>query len=298
MIPRALRPSLSFPRRRWLLLALAAGLVAMLLVPAGALADWISPESGGSPNADKIDTLYKIVLYMGGVIFLLVEGILLYSIFKFRARRRGPAPAQVHGNTPLEIGWTVAAAVIVLVIAGITFAFLGGIKNPPNSSASGLQAAAGVQLATVEAPKTPSGKALHIDVNGQQFIWRYDYVDGQRLTENRPVYAYYRMVVPTNTTVILRINASDVIHSWWIPKLGGKADATPGYNNYTWFKIKNAGIYKGQCAELCGEGHADMRAEVQAVSPDQYRAWYTQQRQNLLASQAALAAQRKAGVGQ
>ncbi|MBX5469821.1 MAG: cytochrome c oxidase subunit II [Thermoleophilaceae bacterium] len=273
----------------------------MLIGPSAALADWISPESGGSPNADKVDTLYTIVLCMGIVIFVLVEGLLLYSIFKFRARRRGPQPAQVHGNTRLEVGWTVAAAVIVLVIAGITFAFLGGIKNPPSSSPTGLQGASGVQLATVGALKTPSGKALHIDVNGQQYIWRYDYVDQPRLTENRPVYAYYRMVVPTDTTVILKLNASDVIHSWWIPRLGGKADATPGHDNYTWFKIpgKYAGqIFKGQCAELCGEGHADMRAEVQALPPDQFKAWFERQRNDLLASQKALAAQRKAGVGQ
>ena len=92
-------------------------------------------------------------------------------------------------------------------------------------------------------------------MNGQQYLWRYDYPGGD-------VFSYYRMVVPTNTTVVLKITSSDVIHSWWIPKLGGKADATPGHTNETWFKISKAGIYEGQCAELCGSNHADMRAEV------------------------------------
>ena len=96
-------------------------------------------------------------------------------------------------------------------------------------------------------------------MNGQQYLWRYDYPGSK-------VFTYHQLVVPTDTTVVLKITSSDVIHSWWIPKLGGKADATPGYTNETWFKISKPGIYKGQCAELCGSGHADMRAQVQAVS--------------------------------
>ena len=90
-------------------------------------------------------------------------------------------------------------------------------------------------------------------MNGQQYLWRYDYPGGRGLS-------YYELVVPTNTTVTLNITSSDVHHSWWIPKLGGKADAMPGHTNETWFKITKAGTYEGQCAELCGEGHADMRA--------------------------------------
>ncbi|HKN95439.1 MAG TPA: cytochrome c oxidase subunit II [Thermoleophilaceae bacterium] len=275
------------------------GAAALLLALAPvASADWFSPESGGSPNANDIDTLYKIVMYIGIVIFFLVEGLLLYSVIRFRRRRRGPEPAMVHGNTPLEVGWTIGAALIVAIIAAITFIYLPRIKNPPNSSANGLQQFAGVDFASVEQPKPPNGKALRINVVGQQYIWRYDYIGAQRLTENRPVYAYYQMVVPTNTTVILQINSSDVAHSWWIPKLGGKADAIPGHNNYTWFKISKPGIYKGQCAELCGNNHADMLAEVRAVPPDQFTAWLTSQRQAILQSQQALAAQRKAGEGQ
>jgi cytochrome c oxidase subunit II len=292
MIARAL------PRRRAFLLGLAGALVLLLALAPIASADWLTPESGGSPNANDIDTLYKIVLAIGAVIFIGVEGLLIYSVVKFRRRRGGPEPALVHGNTPLEVGWTVGAALIVAIIAAITFVYLPKIKNPPNSSANGLQQLAGVEFASLTEPKPPNGKALHINVVGQQYIWRYDYVDAQRLTENRPVYSYYEMVVPTNTTVVLQINSADVAHSWWIPKLGGKADAIPGHNNYTWFKIPKPGIYKGQCAELCGNNHADMLAQVRAVPPDQYKAWVAGQRQAILQSQQALAAQRKAGEGQ
>jgi cytochrome c oxidase subunit II len=295
MIARAL----PVPRRRSVIgVALAGALVLSLVFASLASANGISPEDGGSPNANDIHTLFLIVLAIGAVIFLLVEGVLIYAIVKFRRRRGGPEPAMVHGNTPLEVGWTVGAALIVAGIAAVTFVFLPGIKNPPNSNANGLQQLAGIEFASVEQPKPPNGKALRIDVVGQQYIWRYDYIAARpRLTENRPVFSYYQMVVPTNTTVVLQINSADVAHSWWIPSLGGKADAIPGHNNYTWFKISKPGIYHGQCAELCGNNHADMRAEVLAVPPDQFRAWVTKQRLDILASQQALAAARKAGQG-
>jgi cytochrome c oxidase subunit 2 len=292
MIPRAL------PRRRAIFLALAGATVLLLALAPIASADWISPESGGSPNANYIDTLYKIVLYIGAVIFILVEGLLITAVVRFRRKRHGPEPAMVHGNTPLEVGWTIGAAAIVAVIAVITFIYLPKIKNPPNSSASGLQQLAGLKFASLTQPNPPNGKALHINVVGQQYIWRYDYISARpRLTENRPVYAYESMVVPTNTTVVLQINSADVAHSWWIPKLGGKADAIPGHNNYTWFKISKPGVYRGQCAELCGNNHADMFAQVHAVSPDQFRLWVATQRREILQSQQALSAARKAGQG-
>jgi cytochrome c oxidase subunit 2 len=293
MIPRAL------PRRRAILLALTGAALLLLAVAPIASADWITPESrGGSPNAEHIDTLYKIVLYIGLAIFLLVEGLLITAIIRFRRRRHGPEPAMVHGNTPLEVGWTIGAALIVAVIAAITFVFLPKIKNPPGSSPNGFAQLAGTRVASLEIPKPPPGtRSLRINVVGQQYIWRYDYIGAKRLTENRPVFAYFSMVVPTNTTVILQINSADVVHSWWIPALGGKADGVPGYNNYTWFKISKPGIYRGQCAELCGNNHADMRAQVHAVTPAQFRVWLNTQRQEILNSQRELAAQRKRGLG-
>ena len=111
-----------------------------------ASASFIGPEDGGSPNADRIHTLYVIVLIVGAVIFVLVEGLLIAAIIKFRRKRGGPEPALVHGNTPLEVGWTIGAAVIVASLAAVTFAFLPSIKNPPDSNANGLQQFAGLRV--------------------------------------------------------------------------------------------------------------------------------------------------------
>ena len=103
--------------------------------------------------------------------------------------------------------------------------------------------------------------------------------------------------MPTNTTVVLEIEASDVIHSWWIPKFGPKADAVPGYVNESWFKVPKEGTYRGQCAELCGSGHADMRAKVVAVSPEAFKAWADNKRDEIQQAGEELAAQRKQGEG-
>ena len=263
-------------------------MVALLVAAPGALGDALTPESGGSPQAEDIDTLYKVTLYIAIVIFLIVEGTLIWSLVRYRQRRRGPDAVQVRGNTPLELGWTVAAALILVVLTVVTFLYLNDIKNPPPSGPGGLQAA-GNQFAVLGQPKPPKsgGPTLHIVVNGQQYIWRYDYPGNPQL------FSYYEMVVPTNTTVTLAITGSDVIHSWWIPKLGGKVDGVPGHTAETWFKISKPGKYYGQCAELCGSGHADMRAVVTAVSPADYEAWAERQRADIKAAQEGLARQRE-----
>ena len=280
-----------------LLVIAVAALVLLAAAPAfGADVTW-RPLDGASPNQDKIRTLYTITFIMGMVILVFVEALIIYSIVKFRRRRGGPEPVAVHGNAPLEIGWTIGAITLVAIVSVITFLFLPGILNPEKSGANGVQFAAGVPTAAVGQEPPPGGKSLHIHVNGQQYIWRFDYVGEKPLDGGRPMYAYQEMVVPINTTVTLKIYSSDVVHSWWIPRLGGKADATPGHTNETWFKISKPGIYKGQCAELCGDNHADMRAQVRAVPVDQYNAWVEKQRTNILAAQKALAAQRKAGQG-
>jgi cytochrome c oxidase subunit 2 len=271
--------------------ALAAAMAVLLMLAPGAMADVFTPESGGSSNADDIDSLYKIVMYVSIPIFLTVEGALIWSLIKFRERRGGPAPVQIRGNQPLELGWTVGAAVILVVLATITFLYLGPIKNPPASDASGL--AQGAQVASVDQPAPPkgAGRPLTIGVNGQQYLWRFQYPGG------RAAYSYYRMIVPTHTTVVLKITSSDVAHSWWIPKLGGKADALPGHTNQTWFKIDKEGTYKGQCAELCGDGHADMRSVVKAVSPQAYQAFVARRQRQITESQRALAEQRRQREG-
>jgi cytochrome c oxidase subunit 2 len=269
--------------------AFAAALLLLLGLAAPALAGYVSPETGGSPNAEHISTLYEITLYIAIVVFVGVEGTLLWSLFRYRARRGGAEPAQVRGNTPLEIGWTVGAALILVLLTVVTFLYIGDIQNPPAGGPAGLQAAAGVKFASIDQPAPPGDETLHINVNGQQYLWRYDYTgygDDQ-------LFSYYNMVVPVNTTVTLSITSSDVAHSWWIPELGGKADAVPGHTNQTWFKITKPGVYEGQCAELCGANHADMGARVTALPVDEFEAWAERQRADIAESKTLLSKQRE-----
>jgi cytochrome c oxidase subunit II len=273
--------------RRVPLLALLA-LVALLIAAPGASADLLTPESGPSENANDIDALYKITLYMGIVIFLLVESVLIYSLIKFRARRGGPEPAQIRGNTPLEISWTIGAALILVVLAAVTFIYLPDIKNPPDSRADGLELAEGVDYATINQKEPPNGNALKIRVTGQQYLWRYDY-EGQ----DDQLFSFHTLYVPVNTTVTLTGFSSDVVHSWWVPKLGGKMDVVPGHENETWFRADEEGTYDGVCAELCGEGHADMRTRVVVLPVDEYQAWAEQQATDIKEAQEGLAEQRE-----
>jgi cytochrome c oxidase subunit 2 len=243
---------------------------------------FFTPQSGGSSNADQIDSLYKITLVIALVIFALVEAALLYALIKFRARK-GAVPALIRGNTRLEVGWTVGAAVVLLALAIVTFAKLSSIQNPPNSSAEGdkLAGGSGLLYASSERKLPPDGKSLNIKVIGRQYIWQYVYPGASEPDGLGAPYSYEEMVVPTHTTVTLDIVSSDVVHSWWVPKLGGKFQAVPGYHNYTWFKVEKPGIYRGQCAVLCGRGHARMIATVKAVPPAQFDQWLEYQKKEL-----------------
>jgi cytochrome c oxidase subunit 2 len=279
--------------------ALLGGAAVLLTTAPAASAGTILPQNaGGSPNAEKIQTLYLIALVIGFLIFLLVEGVLIYILINNRKKRGGPEPAQVRGNTPLEVGWTMGAAAILVVLGAVTFIYLGGIKNPARSGPNGLNQASAAQFASIDQPLPPNPRdALNIKVNGQQYIWRYTYPNGAT--------TFYDMVVPYNTTVTLDITSSDVNHSWWIPDLGGKADAIPSYTNHTWFKVTKQGnqsfrgfthaeTFNGSCAELCGENHADMRMRVIAVPVDQYQIWVERQKVELEQARTALGKQREA----
>lgn len=278
--PRALlRSQRSRRRLAALLLYPVVAYGTMLAVAPSALA-FFTPESGGSPNANSIDSLYKIVLYIALVVFVVVEGALGYALWRFRASKHKVAE-QTHGNTKLEIGWTLGAVVIVVALATVTLLKLGSIDNPQETSPNGAKLAGqgGVLYASSEKRLPPSKKYLEVEVIGRQFIWEYVY-GGQKAGFGAP-YSYEQMVVPTNTTVVINVVSVDVIHGWWIPALGGKLQAVPGYHNYGWFKIEKPGIYRGQCANLCGRGHARMIASVRAVPPAQYEEWIAKRAQEI-----------------
>jgi cytochrome c oxidase subunit 2 len=262
-----------------------------LLAALNTLAGIFLPESGPSKNANDIAELYALIMVMALIVFAGVEGTLIWILFRFKARR-GRVAAQIHGNTRLEIGWTVGAAVILVFITVVTFIKLPGIKNPPASDidANGAKVASTTLLASTDQPNAPKGAKLNIVVDGQQYVWRFQYPR----VDNKEVFSYEEMVVPVGMTVTLDITADDVAHSWWIPKLGGKMDAVPGYVNKAWFKADEPGTWEGQCAELCGRNHANMLARVRAVPFDEYQAWYDRQAADIKAARDAGAKQRAA----
>ena len=274
-----------------------AALLAALVLPGPAFADFFTPEDGGSANADSIDTLYKIVFAMAMLILVGVWAALLYSMIKFRARR-GAVPAQIRGNTRLEIGWTVGAALVLVVLAVVTFVMLDDIRNAPESGANGVDLQrVGQPTGTPDTESVPpSGQSLRIQVNGRQYVWHYTYADDEDDQPFNNVFAYEELVVPVDTTVTLEIKAQDVIHSWWIPELGGKMDAVPGHTNWTWFKIprdKAGEVFSGQCAELCGRNHANMVAHVRAVTPEEFEAYLARRKREIEESNEESARQRE-----
>lgn len=291
-------------RRRTRLLAAAVSTLAAALVAApSASAGLLTPEHGGSPNADAIHTLYLIVMAIALVVFLVVGGLIVYVMIRFRAKR-GVAAAQIHGNTRLEIGWTIGAAVILVFITVATFIALPSIKNPKPSliDENGQPVAASdhVQIASTD-PQRVAGPKMTIRVDGQQYVWRYQYPN--------KVGVYTDMVVPIGMTVLLDITSDDVNHSWWIPKLGGKFDAIPGYVNHTWFRIptdvlssddattyagKPAVVYTGQCSELCGRNHANMYARVIGLRFADYQQWLRESAASIRNERGAGAKQRSA----
>ncbi len=255
------------------LVALVLG-TPLLLAP-GAMAACCTVKSGGSPNADSIHALYNIVFVMAVVVFVVFEGALVYAVFKFRASKH-PVADQIHGDTRLEIGATSGAALILVVLAVVTFIKLPSILDAPNSNAN----ADAILSASLTAPNPPNGHKLTICVTGRQFIWRYTYGAGcnkQYYVQQLP-YSFQEMYVPAGEVVDLLIQSSDVIHAWWVPSLGGKVDAVPGYTTYTWFKASKVGaLYHGQCAQLCGREHAYMTALVKVLSPTAYTRWIKNQ---------------------
>jgi cytochrome c oxidase subunit II len=262
-------------------------LVLALVLPATAGADLLTPEAGPTENAVKTDTLYKIVFVIGITVIGLVWAALFYMLFRYRARRgrvsRRVAP-QISGNTGLELGWTIGASAIVVALTIITYIFLPDIRDPAPSGPGAVAEARG-QYAALNQPPPPGGKGIEIQVSGQQFLWRYQYPNG--------TFSFQEMVVPRDQTVVLKIKANDVVHSWWIPALGGKQDAVPGHTNETWFKATKNGVFEGQCAEFCGAGHHAMTAKVRVVDPAVYTQWVERQKRLIAESQNLVQQQRK-----
>ena len=221
------------------------------------LADNLSMFDPASPGADSIRSLTILVLVITGFIFILVEGILFYAIYRFRGGANEQEPPQVYGSKPIEIAWTAAPALIVFVLVMVTIRTIWEI-NP-----------------TLPLPQ-PGDHALFVTAIGHQWWWeyRYDHYDGKKLgfvTANE-------LHIPTGADgvsrpVYLTLRSADVCHSYWVPRLAGKTDMIPGRTNYMWLQTDRPDLYLGQCAEFCGSQHANMLIRVVAEPAEDFERW-------------------------
>ena len=188
--------------------------------------------------------VYSDLIWWTGGIFVVVELLLLYALLRFRSTRRdSEVPSQVHGFTALEIAWTLIPAAILFFIAIPTVRTIFQVQGAP-----------------------PDTDPLEITVIGHQWWWEFQYPELGFVTANE-------LHVPEGRTANLSLSSADVIHSFWVPQLGGKRDLNPGSENRLWFTPTETGVYHGQCAELCGTSHANMRMRVFVDDSATFDAW-------------------------
>ncbi len=269
-------------KSEFLLRALAAmgGIGALLFsASASATSEWRKPwglnlPEGVTSLSQQAYDLHMLVFYIVCVIGLIVFVGVFYSIWKFR-KSRGVKPAQFHHSTTVEIVWTVIPFLILLFIA------------VPATQ-------------TMIKMEDTSGYDMTVKVTGYQWMWEYEYLDedinffsrldrdSDRARQRNPEISPWDvenylldvdnpLVVPTDTKIRFLLTANDVIHSWWVPELGWKKDTIPGFINEAWARIEEPGVYRGQCAELCGRDHAFMPIVVVALEPEEYEDWVAEQ---------------------
>ena len=231
-----------------------------------------STFSPASTSGVVISDLMALAFSIAGVVFVIVEGLLLFSILKFRQRGKSETgknnlPVQNEGNKIFETAWTIAPAIVLAIIFYVSVVAYGSVENLPSPSKG-----------TADKLQTINVRAV-----GYQWWWFFEYPDLKIKTANE----YH---VPVGTVVTLSVEAADVIHSYWVPQLGRKVDAIPGHTTHSWFKATETGVFTGECAELCGEQHAEMRFQVIVDSPEDFQNWVKQQ-QSLPPKMTGLAAE-------
>jgi cytochrome c oxidase subunit 2 len=213
--------------------------------------------------AESIRHVSLLVFAITGFIFLVVEGILFYAVLRFRrGRATGKEPPQVYGSKPIEIAWTAAPALVVVVLILVTTRTLWEVTPDPPAPRQG-------------------DNTLFVTVVGRQWWWeyRYDHYNGRELgfiTANELHIPVGAGGVPR--PVYLRLRSADVCHSFWVPRLAGKMDLIPGRTNSLWFQTDRPGLYLGQCAEYCGTQHAGMLLRVIAEPPADFERWLENQK--------------------
>jgi cytochrome c oxidase subunit 2 len=230
------------------LLVAASLTIAALASPLPAAAQpW--PVAPASDGADQISQLFWFTLILATIVFLLVEGLLIYSSLRFRQRAPAPSaePPQIHGNTRLEVMWAAVPALILVGLFGITVSRLSDLSQIPTD------------------PST-----MHISVTGQQFSWQFVYGDSGVTTTND-------LHLPVGEPIVFDVTSKDVIHAFWVPDLWGQIDANPGRVNHISFTATQTGEFRGLCAMLCGAGHSGMQFRVTTMSQADFTVWLHQQ---------------------
>lgn len=227
----------------------------------------VYPYTTTAPMTDfgsSIHELYALVTYIVLVIFVLVSVLLAYTLIRFRDDGSTENPEQIHGNTQMEIGWTLLPIFIVLTMIIPTIQTIFKIAD---TAPTGVELADGTFKQTVE-----------IKVVGKRWWWAFDYVNEGITTGNH-------LAIPDDRPVSLQITSDTIIHSFWVPRIGGKRDAVPGRVNRIWFNMEEDILegqpehIRGECAEYCGEAHALMRFEVMAMDGRDFDKWVREYQQ-------------------
>ena len=207
------------------------------------------------PVAESQLTLFLIIFWAAVFVFIVVEGMLVYAVIRFRRKPGEGLPKQVHGHTRMEIAWTIAPAIVLAVIAVPTIATILNTTDPPRGE-----------------------EVLQVNVTGHQWWWEFEYPElGDE--EAGPVVTVNELHIPVGKAVSFTLDSMDVIHSFWVPKLGGKMDVVPNSMNKMWLKAREPGTFFGQCAEFCGLAHAQMGLRVIAEPEESFQQWVTEQQQ-------------------
>ena len=252
-------------------IAAASGLCGSLLAAAAHAKMQMNMDPGVTPISQTVYGLHNTIMWIILVIFIGVFGVMFYAVYRFR-RSKGAQAAEFHENTTVEVIWTVIPFMVLIFMAWPA-------------------------TRTLLAMRDTASPDMTIKVTGSQWKWTYDYVEEgfnytsslatplQQVRNQEPKSEHYLLevdnplVVPSGKRIRALITAADVLHAWWVPALGVKQDAIPGYVRDTWFKVDKPGIYRGQCAELCGKDHGFMPIVVEVKSPEDYAKWVAGRKQ-------------------
>jgi cytochrome c oxidase subunit 2 len=257
----------------------------LLSLPLVAVAEWgLNMREGITPISQKVYNMHMVSLTVVTIIGIVVFGVMFWSIFHHR-KSRGVKPAKFSHSTTVEVIWTAIPLIIII-----------GLAIPATKL-------------LIEMDDT-SDSALTVKAVGYQWKWKYEYLEddltiysnldeksvelSQRVDTANPMeHENYLLdvdeplVLPTNTKIRILTTANDVIHAWWVPDLGWKRDAIPGFINDNWTMINEPGTYRGQCTEICGKGHGYMPIVVKAVSMDEYKTWVAEKKESQEAAAAS-----------